>query len=167
MKRQNRQKSPRGYLMLDMIIVMTMTIMLLSVASIWVYKTLQYSTDIKQRELHARSISRISRQLRTDVRNANSMVAKDKSLIIESDEKQSIEYSINANTVHREASGAPVHHDDFEFATNATLTWSVDANSGAVSLDVGRDFSDRSASKKEKRKGLDAQILLIVAEEPQ
>ena len=157
-------RSQRGYLMIDLLIVMSLTALVLSMASIWVYKTLRYSTDVRQRDLHARNISRISRQLRTDIRDAQTISNKGNELVIRAGETDSISYNIDANQIHRKVTGgSQVHHDDFEFATNAKLSWK-DQENNAVSLDISRDFSDRAPAKKAPTRGLDAQILLSVQE---
>jgi len=180
-KSMNRQ-SRRGSLLLDMIVAMTMTIVVLSTSSIWVYKTMQYSSKVRQRDLHARGISRISRQLRSDAREASSISAEGDQLVIKTPRAQTITYTIKANRLHRESSvklptianedlsnsGNPTaHQDDFDFANNAKLNWSLEQSSGTVSLDIGRDFSHLSASKKKTTKGLDAQILISIPEDSQ
>lgn len=149
----------RGYLMLDLMIVMTLTMVVISMTSVWIYKTMLYSNDVNQRDSHARNISRISRQLRTDARQANSITVDDDTLTIEIANQNDIEYSIDANAVHRKhATETETHQDRFEFASNAKLEWNPQESSDSVSLDIKRDFSHLSASKDVTSKRLDAQI---------
>jgi len=179
MKAFERHMPRRGYLMLDLLIVMTMTIVVLSTSSIWVYKTMQYSSDVRQRELHARGISRISRQLRSDARDAQSISTKGDQLVIATTRAQTIKYTIKDNRLHREASvrvptirsgdlpdsrTPTTHRDDFDFAKNAKLAWNLEPSKLTVSLDISRDFSHLSTSKKKTSKGLDAQILIRIPE---
>jgi len=158
--RQNK----RGYLMLDLIIVMMLTIVILSTTSVWMYKTIRYSAEVAQRDSHARNISRISRQLRTDARDASSISVDGNMLTITTDSKSSIEYKINDNSIHRTVTGGDKdHHDDFAFVSNAKLEWE-EADTKSAALEIRRDFSHMSASNKKPSKGLDARIVIHTME---
>jgi len=149
----------RGYLMIDLLIVMTLTIMILSTTSIWLYKTIRYTTEVSQRDSHARNISRISRQLRTDAWDASSISVDAKTLTISTGSDTSIEYEIGEHSIHRKATGGDQeHHDDFAFIGNAKLVWAEEAESAA--LEIRRDFSQMSASKTKQSTGLDARIVI-------
>ena len=163
MKMNRRFK--RGYLMLDLLIVMSLMIMILSTTSVWLYKTIRYNNDVAQRDSHARNISRISRQLRIDAREANSISAQANTLTITT-EKASIEYQIDANSIHREVSGGEkTHRDDFKFVDNAKLVWTEADDSSSASLEIRRDFSDMSAEKTQRSGGLDIRIVVRAAAE--
>lgn len=163
--RTRDRKLRRGYLMLDLIIVMSLTVVVMSTSSIWLYKTMQYSSSVHQRDLHARNISRISRQLRTDASDADSLSIEAKTLTF-SMAKTEIEYSIDNNKIHRTMTGGKqTHHDDFAFADNVLLTWSNDEGSGSASLEIRRDFSAKSPSKNVKSKRFDAVISVRAAKE--
>jgi len=156
----------RGYLMLDLLIVMTLTIVVLSTSSIWLYKTMQYSSTVKQRDIHARNISRISRQLRTDASDAESISVQAKTLTLSTASKTKIEYTIDDNAIHRKMTGGEqTHHDDFAFIDNATLTWRKDDGTDSASLEIRRDFSSMSPSKNVKPKRFDAVIGIRAASE--
>jgi hypothetical protein len=145
--------------MLDLMIVMTLTMVVISMTSVWVYKTMLYSNDVNQRDSHARNISRISRQLRTDARQANSIIVNDDLLTIGIPNQNNIEYSIDTNSVHRkQATENETHQDRFEFASNTKLEWKPQDSSNSVALNIKRDFSHLSTSKDAVSKRLDAQI---------
>ena len=168
-KRHLFRTRSRGYLMLDLIIVMTLTMVVISMTSVWVYKTMLYSNDVNQRDSHARNISRISRQLRTDAHQANSIIVDDATLTIGIANQNDIEYSIDANSVQRKlVNKNKTHQDRFEFATNAKLKWDQQDSSEFVTLNIRRDFSHMSTSKDATPKRLDAQIRIgVSAEESQ
>lgn len=170
--KQNCRRTPaprlnsnsRGYLMLDLLIVMMLTIMILSTTSIWLYKTIRYTADVAQRDAHARNISRISRQLRIDARDAISTSIELNKLTITTGSETSIEYKIGEHSIHRKATGGDKdHHDDFTFINNVKLVWAREADSAA--LEIRRDFSHLSASKTKKSTGLDARIVIHGAAE--
>lgn len=155
----------RGYLILDLLIVMMLTIVILSTTSVWVYKTIRYSTEVAQRDSHARNISRISRQLRTDARDASSISVEANLLTITTDSESSIEYKISENSIHRTMTGGDKdHHDDFAFVHNARLVW-AEEDSKSAALEIRRDFSEMSASKTKQSRGLDARIVIHTAVE--
>ena len=178
MKILSNRNCRRGYLMLDLLIVMTLTAVVLSTTSIWVYKTMQYSSEVRQRDLHARNISRISRQLRTDVRDASSLAVEDDRLVIKTENGLSITYAIKTDWIHREVTLAgpgvsiggvaaedypPIHRDDFEFARTVTLSWNEQSEE-AVALHIGRLVGKQPAAKDKSMK-LDAQIVVRTAED--
>ena len=160
----NRQQN-RGYIMLDLLIVMSLTVLILSTTSVWLYKTIRYTTEVAQRDSHAPNISRISLQLRSDARDASS-VSTDADTLTITKEETSIEYQIDANSIHRKVTGGDkIHHDDFTFVDNAKLVWTETDNSKSAALEIARDFSQMSASKKTQPKGLDARIVIRAAAE--
>lgn len=179
MKLLSNRKRRHGYLMLDMLIVMTLTAVVLSTTSIWVYKTMQYSSEVRQRDLHARNISRISRQLRNDVRDASSFKVDGDQLAIETARGLSITYTIKSDRLHRVvainlpgvsieggAAGSEqpsVHRDHFEFARTATLSWNKSSET-AVELNIGRVVGKEPKAKNPPTK-LDAQIVVRIAED--
>ncbi len=166
MKLKRFRDRTRGYLMIDLMIVMTLTMVILSMSSVWVYKTMLYSADVNQRDSHARNISRISRQLRTDARDATSITTTDHLLTINIPDQNNIEYSIDANSVFRKhADGVKTHHDRFEFSPNAKLEWISQETSNSATFNVRRDFSYFSVSKDATPKRLDAQIRIRTAAE--
>lgn len=153
-----RQRT-RGYLLIELMVVMTMTMVILSLSSVWVYKTMLYSSNVAQRDSHARNISRISRQLRTDARDAVSVTANDNLLSIKTSDGMTIEYSIDGSTISRKfVQESGTHQDRFEFATNAKLKWDDSQAPESVALNIVRDHSASSVTKKMKSKRLDAQI---------
>lgn len=167
---KSRFRGLRGYLMLDLIIVMSLTVVVLSTTSVWLYKTIRYTAEISQRDSHCRNISRISRQLRFDVRGSKSVSVNGNTLTIAGD-SISVEYLIDANAVRRTVTGGEkTHRDEFEFTDNAKLEWKKDlegtdivegANNvggSGVSLEISRDFSSMSATKTETAASLDARI---------
>ena len=162
MNLNNPMTSPtrrRGYLMLDLLVVMSLIVIVLSTSSIWLYKTMQYSSTVKQRDLHARNISRIGRQMRMDAFDANSISVQAKTLTLTTATSTKIEYLIDNNAIHRTMTGGKqTHHDDFTFAENANLIWSDDGDSDSVSLEIRRDFSAMSPSKTATSKRIDAVI---------
>lgn len=165
MNRRRLHRSRNGYLMLDLLIVLTLTIVVLSTTSIWVYKTMQYSSDVKQRIAHSRSISRISQQLRTDSRDAGSIAIEDKVILITAGDT-SIRYTIESNRLHREVTGGDkVHRDDFGFARNAVLKWMQGSSEQIVLLNIGRDFREMTPGKTETAIRLDSQIRISVRSE--
>ncbi|QEG20515.1 hypothetical protein [Mariniblastus fucicola] len=149
----------RGYLMLELIIVMSLTVVILSTSSVWVYKSMRYASEVRLRDSHARNISRISRQLRSDAWRATAITVETKTLSITTADEQTIEYLIDENLVSRKRTGGDkTHHDQFHFAPNAGLKWNRDAT-GSIAFEVSRDFSNLSASKKRDPSGkLDVQI---------
>lgn len=150
----------RGYLMLDLIIVMTLTVVILSITSVWLYKTIRYTAEVSQRDSHARNISRISRQLRTDARSASSISVESDKLTITTRSETSIQYEIGEHSIHRkESGGEKVHHDGFTFVDNSKLVW-TEEEADSASLEIRRDFSHMSASKKKQSKRLDARIVI-------
>ena len=159
-----RQHQTRGYLLVDLLITMSAIAVVLSMSSVWVYKTLRYSTEVNQRAQQVRSISRVGHQLRADAFDATSIRVDGESLSIESD-GQTIRYEIQSNLLQRETSGSKtVHRDRFEFAPNAVLQWQLSGDD-AVLLNIGRDYSDMSASKTKTDRGLDSQIRVSVMPE--
>ena len=160
----NRQQQ-RGYIMLDLLIVMSLTVLILSTTSVWLYKTIRYTNEVAQRDSHARNISRISLQLRSDARDASSVSADADTLTI-INKKNSIEYQIDANSIHRKMTGGDkAHHDDFTFVDNAKLVWTEADSSKSAALEIRRDFSHLSASKTTQTKGLDIRIVIRAAAE--
>ena len=154
-----------GYIMLDTLIVMTVIVVVLSTTSVWVFKTMRYSAEVKQRTAHVRNISRISHQLRSDARNAKSITVDDKVVKIQTDDR-AIEYTIKSNELHREASGGDQpHRDDFQFCSNAVLEWQAGDSANVVTLNIHRDFSKHSVSKEAPAKRLDSQIRIGAAAE--
>ena len=157
----NRRVSSRrnGYLMLDLIIVMLIVSVVLSTSSVWVYKTMHYSMEVKQRDQHARTISRISRQLRLDAQFAESLAVDGMQLSILQSDETKIDYSIESNTIKRKVKGgSQPHHDEFKFATNAELAWNDGSSPNSVLLDIRRDASAKLALKSQQSKRIDAQV---------
>lgn len=154
------RRSSRGYLMLDLIIVLSLIVVVLSVTSIWVYKTMRYSSEVRQRDTHARNISRLSHQVRTDSNDAKSIVIDGATLKFGTADGDSIEYTIKANRIHRTAStsgDSQKHQDYFEFAANAVPQLRTMAG-GLISLDIERNLSALTPSKSAEAKKLDVQI---------
>lgn len=157
---------PRGYLMLDLIIVMMIISVVLTTSSVWVYKTMRYSMEIKQRDIHARAISRISRQLRNDAYLAKSIDVQGMTLSIVDQNQTNIEYLIDSNRIDRRVKvGSKVHQDRFSFADTASLSWAGEVSSGTATLDVRRNFPVAPASSSLHQRRLDAQIRISCSQE--
>lgn len=158
MKLCQKRHGRHGYLMLDTLIVMTLTILVLSTTSIWIYKTMQYSSDVKQRISHTRNISRIGKLLRTDARDADSISFEEDAIEIATGEEK-VRYTIESNRIFRKATtGEQTHQDEFTFASNAALAWEQGSFENVAMLNIGRDFSDLTPGKSKHDSGLDSQI---------
>ena len=146
----NGRTQKRGYIMLDTLIVMTVTVAVLSMSSLWIYKTLGYSREVDQRLQHVRSISRVGHQLRGDAIEATSIGVEGGVLRLQTD-RQLTRYEIKDHLIERRATTAiegskTVHRDDFQFAPNAVLSW--EDIEDAVLLNIHRDFSARAPGKE-------------------
>lgn len=162
---KNRQIRNRGYLLLDTLIVMTVTVTVLSMSSVWIYKTLCYSSEIDHRVQHVRSISRVGHQLRGDALGAISISVKGTVLRLKSD-RRNIRYEIKGNRLKRQAEeslagSATLHRDDFEFAPNAVLRWQP-LSGNAIRLIIRRDFSHLAPGKDKTERNVDSQIRVSV-----
>ena len=165
---RDRRTQHRGYIMLDTLIVMTVTVAVLSMSSLWIYKTMGYSSEVDQRLQHVRSIARVGHQLRGDAIEATSIGVEGGELRLQTS-RQLIRYTIKDSRIERQAKDAlegskTVHRDDFEFAPNAVLAWQG-IGEDAVLLNIHRDFSDFAPGKKKTVHGesrLDSQIRISV-----
>jgi hypothetical protein len=153
--------------MIDLMIVMTLTIMLLSMCSIWVHKTMQYASNISQRESHSQNISRIGRRLRIDTMQADSIDLSGETIRINCPSHVA-EFTIESNTIIRKSTKKETTQlDRFTFANNATLEWNRSDWPSWILLEIGRDYSELSVDKNAPGSKLDAQIRIGVSKKDQ
>lgn len=165
---RRRMNKCRGYMMLDLMIVMTLTIMLLSMCSIWIHKTMLYASTISQRASHTQNISRLSRQLRIDTMLANSIDIKNETISINRLENGVVQFTIDSNAVIRKSTqNEATQVDKFTFAKNAKLTWNHSEWPSWMLLDIHRDFSALSVDKRASESRLDSQIRIGVSQKGQ
>lgn len=164
---RKRRTQNRGYILLDALIVMTVTVTVLSLSSVWIYKTLRYSSEVNQRVQHVRSISRVGHLLRSDVLDASSLSVEGEVLSLRNAERE-IRYDISGNRLKRQVeegggfdSPETLHRDEFEFAPNAVLGWQA-VGDDAVLLNISRDFSHLAPGKEKTERHFDSQIRISV-----
>lgn len=155
----------RGYMMFDLTITMTLTAILLSTVSVWIFHAMQYSQRVKQRQTHARSISNVSRQLRLDAAEASNISLDGQQLtLVFGNGIPSTVYTIEEQVVTRVRQlGELTHRDRFPFAGNAKLQWNQTDKSEAVSLEIRRQPPRPAGKNATQPPGrLDARIQLLV-----
>jgi type II secretory pathway pseudopilin PulG len=155
-EKAERRRMSHGYIMIDMLVVASISAMLMSMVSIWIYQSMRYSIKVNDREQHYRSIARLSSQLRSDVRNGTAIELVDGALIVTlagdgEAEPAKRKFTVDGNLVHVSDDGSDrglSYRDDFEFAPNAKLRFDDSELPNWVTLEIGRSFSDMTVSKK-------------------
>lgn len=150
----------RGYIMLDLLIVSSITVLLLSLCSIWIYHAMRYSTKVHDRDVHFRSVQRVGMELREIVRSSSGIELSGGVMSLTDSAGGETRFEIDGNWLRGSTiNGQSVVRNDFEFAPNARLTFNGDELPGWVTLEIRRDFSQLTVAKKmDSDQRLDAAI---------
>lgn len=152
-------RNQRGYLLFDMLITMVIITTLFSICSVWIHKTFLYCSEVNEREMHQRTISRISRELRSEASLAESIsISSGTVSLVRGDESSTYKIAKTSVTCIR-INGEITRRDRFTFSKNARLKWLQSENTNQITLEIRRDFSAYTANRKACSK-LDALILV-------
>ncbi len=129
--KKHRGKRPghhlqRGYTLIELVVVISMTSVLLVVIVGWLHQSLKFGSAMRQRQQNHRNLTELAWQLRDDVRQSKSIAIEDGTrLVIESPTGNITSYTIldSQSVLEREQSGSPAQHSQFELSASSIAHW--------------------------------------------
>lgn len=137
----NHRRSPRGYTLIELLLVMSVAVVLMMVNVGWIHQTMKFSSLMKQRQRHHQNLTRLSRDLRDDVRNSKTIsMDGENRLVLKLNDDAIVAYAISATSVEVERlnNETMIARESFELAPESNAYWDTSEMPDWISLVVAR-----------------------------
>ena len=135
-------RNRRGFTMLEAMLTMTVAGAMLAVTITWLHYSMTFASQMKKRESHHRSLTRLSWQLRDDVRGSSGVsFENEKQLVLDSAGKTTT-YTIKGHSMLVEAvdkvDAEKIQREEFKLSPHSVAAWDQADSPKWVSLTVTR-----------------------------
>jgi hypothetical protein len=130
-----------GYLLLELLVVMTVATVLLGLTAGWIFQTMKFATATKQRQSHHQNLTQLGWALRDDVHASNSMSMDGVDmLVLEFEVGLQVTYTIRDTEllIEKRDNQPIIKRERFELARDSTVVWDTSEMPDWISLIVYR-----------------------------
>ncbi len=133
--RKNDVNKRLGYTLLECLIMISMLTALMTIALSWIHISMKFSKTIKQRATIHRQLARLSRELRSNITDADRFQIDGETLSL-TDGATNTTYTISAGAIERKRRMAPVGDETvvnieaFQIGSDVDAKWSTGTVSG-------------------------------------
>jgi prepilin-type N-terminal cleavage/methylation domain-containing protein len=139
--RQPGQQVRRGYTLIELVVVISMTSVLLVVVVGWLHQSLKFGSSMRERQRNHRSLTELAWQLRDDVRQSESIAVEDNNrLVIKSLGGNTTSYTLSnsKSVVERKENGSSNQQSQFELSDSSVAHWDTSEMPDWISLVVSK-----------------------------
>lgn len=131
-----------GFTMLEAMLTMTVAAAMLAITITWLHYSMTFASQMKKRESHHRSLTRLSWQLRDDVRGSREVSFENDQRLVLDSAIETTTYTIKGHSILVETvdkvDAEKIQREEFKLSPHSVAAWDQAESPKFVSLTVTR-----------------------------